>query len=117
MLDNAIKYSPKGSIINLTLSSQEEEVIFQIQDCGIGISAIDIDRVFEPFYRGKNVGVIQGTGLGLAVVKNLVELHFGEISLVTEVEVGSTITIRIPLRESWSAHEFTPPIITKLLIP
>ncbi|MHC5732355.1 MAG: sensor histidine kinase, partial [Nostoc sp.] len=98
--DNAIKYSPKGSIVNLTLSCQQEEVIFQIQDRGIGISGIDIGRVFEPFYRGKNVGDIQGTGLGLAVVKNLVELHFGEISLATEVGLGSTFTIRIPLGES-----------------
>lgn len=112
LLDNAIKYSPKGSIVNLTLSFQEEEVIFQIQDRGIGISPIDIHQVFEPFYRGNNVGDIEGTGLGLAVVKNLVELHLGKISLAAEVDIGSTFTIRIPLRESLPAQKYTPAIIT-----
>ncbi len=103
LLDNAIKYSPKSSIVNLTLSCQEEKVIFEIQDCGIGISAIDLHRLFEPFYRGNNVGEIQGTGLGLAVVKNLVELHCGEISVASEVGIGTTFTISIPLRQSLPA--------------
>ncbi len=94
LLDNAIKYSPKGSLVNLRLFSQEDEVILQIQDHGIGISAIDIHQIFEPFHRGNNVSDIQGTGLGLAVVKNLVKLHRGEITVASEVGVGSTFTIR-----------------------
>lgn len=95
LLDNAIKYSPQSSTVDFTLSDQDEQVIFQIKDQGIGIPAADQQRLFEPFHRGKNVGDIPGTGLGLAVVKKLVDLHCGQISLASEVGVGTTFTITL----------------------
>lgn len=97
LLDNAIKYSPNGSTVDLTLSCQDGEVIFQIKDQGIGIPAVDQQRLFEPFHRGNNVGDIPGTGLGLAVVKKLVDMHLGQISVASEVGVGTTFTITLPL--------------------
>jgi signal transduction histidine kinase len=96
LLDNAIKYSPAGSTVDLELSCQDEKVIFQIKDAGKGISAADHCRLFEPFHRGSNVGDVPGTGLGLAVVKKLVELHCGQIAVASVVGVGTTFTVTLP---------------------
>lgn len=97
LLDNAIKYSPTESQIDLELACREGNAIFQIKDAGIGIPAADRQRLFEPFYRGSNVGNAPGTGLGLAVVKKLVDLHDGQIAVVSEVGKGTVFTITLPL--------------------
>ena len=96
LLSNAVKYSPPGSIVKLELSCLDGNVIFQIKDVGIGISAADRQRLFEPFYRGSNVGDIPGTGLGLAVVEKLVDIHGGQITIESEVGVGTTFKIMLP---------------------
>lgn len=95
LLSNAIKYSPPGTPIHFSLSCEPEAVIFQIRDEGIGISPESLSDLYEPFYRADNVGSIVGTGLGLAVVKKCLELHRGEISVESEVGVGTTFTVRI----------------------
>lgn len=97
LLSNAIKYSPKGGHISLTLSCQDEQLCFQVQDPGIGISANDQKFLFEPFFRGKNVGNITGTGLGLTIVKRSVELQGGQIAVESEVGRGTTFTVQLPL--------------------
>jgi signal transduction histidine kinase len=97
LLSNAIKYSPQGCTVNFELTAHNGEAIFQIQDQGIGISLEDQQRLFESFYRGKNVGKIPGTGLGLTIVKNAVDLHGGQITVSSEVGVGTTFRVRIPL--------------------
>ncbi|HEY9600565.1 MAG TPA: ATP-binding protein [Allocoleopsis sp.] len=97
LLSNAIKYSPKGGHISLTLSCQDGQLCFQVQDPGIGISADDQKRLFEPFFRGKNVGQITGTGLGLTIVKRSVELQGGQITVESEVGRGTTFTVQLPL--------------------
>lgn len=112
LLENAIKYSPPSRTVNLTLSCQDGEVIFQIKDRGIGIPKADQQRLFEPFHRGKNVGDIQGNGLGLAVVKKLVDLHLGQISVTSEVGVGTTFTITLPLGKPLEAGGYTPLILS-----
>lgn len=96
VLDNAIKYSPIGSTIHLELCRRHGEVIFQIKDVGIGIPAVDRQLMFEPFHRGSNVGDVPGTGLGLAIVKKLVAIHNGQISVMSEVGVGTTFTFVLP---------------------
>lgn len=96
LLENAIKYSPTGSTVNLELCCRKGEVIFQIKDRGIGILATDLQRLFEPFNRGRNVGDIPGSGLGLAVVKKLVEMHGGQITVTSEVGIGTTFTVVLP---------------------
>lgn len=96
LLENAIKYSPKGSGVELNLSYQNEKVIFQIKDSGIGIPAADRKRLFEPFYRGSNVDNIPGTGLGLSIVKTLVDLQGGEIAVESQVNEGTTFTVTLP---------------------
>ena len=103
LLSNAVKYSIQGGKIHLDLTCNSQEAIFQIQDQGIGIPLEDQTHLFELFYRGKNVANISGTGLGLSVVKKCLDLQGGKISLNSEVGVGTTVTVAIPLASaSWS---------------
>lgn len=97
LLSNAIKYSFPGGTIHFELIYQTGEVIFHIQDHGIGIPQADQAQLFEAFHRASNVGTIFGTGLGLAIVKNSVDLHGGTIIVASEVGVGTTFTVMIPL--------------------
>jgi signal transduction histidine kinase len=97
LLSNAIKYSPKGEIVTFELSCQDKVAIFRIQDRGIGISLEDQEQLFEPFYRAANVGTIKGTGLGLSIVKKCVDLHNSHIFVESEVGVGTTFTVTLPL--------------------
>jgi PAS domain S-box-containing protein len=97
LLSNAVKYSPQDSTVTFELSCQDEEAIFKIKDEGIGIPLEDQQRLFESFHRGNNVGKIPGTGLGLTIVKNAVDLHKGQISVESEVGVGTTFIVKIPL--------------------
>jgi len=97
LLSNAIKYSPQGGKITLTLSCEENQVVFQVQDQGIGIPEADQSKLFESFSRAGNVGTIAGTGLGLSIVKKCVDLHKGEITVKSEIGVGTTFTVKLPL--------------------
>lgn len=97
LLSNAIKYSPENSKIIFSLRCENGEAILQIQDAGIGIPSGDLDHLFETFHRATNVGTIQGTGLGLAIVKRSVELHGGKIAVRSELDVGTTFTVTLPL--------------------
>lgn len=97
LLSNAIKYSPEGSTVDLEIAYEDEQAIFYIKDAGIGIPPEDLQRLYESFHRARNVGTIQGTGLGLAIVKRSVDLHGGQIDAKSEVGVGTTFTVRLPL--------------------
>lgn len=97
LLSNAIKYSPKGGTVQFELACTDSLATFCIQDSGIGIPQEDINKLFESFHRASNVGTIRGTGLGLAIVKRCVDLHGGEITVESEVGVGSTFTVTLPL--------------------
>lgn len=90
---NAIKYSPQGGTINIDLRLDNEKIILEISDQGIGIHPEDQKQLFEPFFRGKNVRNIAGTGLGLAVTKKCVDLHGGSISLKSDLGKGTIITV------------------------
>ena len=103
LLDNAIKYSPSQMTIDLKLYCKNEKLIFQVKDMGIGISVADQQRIFEPFYRGSNIDHIPGTGLGLSILKTLVDLHHGQVSVESQICVGTTFTVMLPLMKS----EFT----------
>jgi len=99
LLSNAIKYSPQGGIVNFELIWQQGEVIFRIQDQGIGIPVADQAQLFNSFHRASNVGTLSGTGLGLAIVKRSVDLHGGKIAVNSEVGVGTTFTVSLPLHK------------------
>ncbi|MBD0344882.1 MAG: response regulator [Coleofasciculus sp. Co-bin14] len=96
LLSNAFKYSPNGGTVSLQLNCEQTRVIFQITDEGIGIPDEDKQKLFEAFSRASNVSTIQGTGLGLSIVKKCVDLHGGQISLKSEVGVGTTFTVNLP---------------------
>lgn len=100
LLSNAIKYSSLGGTVRFQLIGQEKTVVFQIQDEGIGIPKEDQQRLFHPFHRASNVGKIPGTGLGLAIVKKCVETLGGEISVHSEVGVGTTFAVTLPKKNS-----------------
>ncbi|NES20591.1 MAG: PAS domain-containing protein [Symploca sp. SIO3E6] len=96
LLSNAIKYSPTSSTIKLEVAFEEENLIFQIQDHGIGIPSENLPHLFESFHRGDNVGNIPGTGLGLAIVKKSVDLHGGQITVNSKTGAGTTFIVKIP---------------------
>ncbi|NEO86209.1 MAG: CBS domain-containing protein [Spirulina sp. SIO3F2] len=97
LLDNALKYSAVESPINWDLTYQPTTVSLQIRDRGIGIPPNDQAHLFESFHRSENVGTIQGTGLGLAIVKNCVDLHQGQITVDSTEQIGTTMTVELPL--------------------
>jgi signal transduction histidine kinase len=99
LLSNAIKYSLPGGVVRFELIGQEKTVIFRIQDWGIGIPKEDQKRLFQPFRRAENVGNIPGTGLGLAIAKKCVDAHGGDIVVNSQVGIGTTFTVTLPLLE------------------
>ncbi len=99
LLTNAVKYSPQGREVNFDLRCDRELAVFSIQDRGIGISIEDQQKLFESFHRGRNVSNIPGTGLGLAIVKKSVDLHGGTIAVHSQLEVGTTFTVTLPLNK------------------
>lgn len=99
LLSNAIKYSPVDATIQftLTINSEARTATFQIQDQGIGIPEADQPQLFESFFRASNANSIQGTGLGLAIVKRCVDAHHGHILISSQVGVGTTVDVILPL--------------------
>jgi PAS domain S-box-containing protein len=98
LLSNAINYSPQGGTVLLALEFRSGSVMLRVQDEGIGIPVEDQDQLFEPFYRGRNVRAISGTGLGLVVVKKGVELHQGTIEIRSTVGAGTVCEIVLPAK-------------------
>lgn len=97
LIANAIRYSPAGSEILILLDSQDEHYILTVQDQGIGIPKADQPHLFNTFQRGSNVGKVPGTGLGLTIVKRAVELHGGSVSIESQLGVGTTVIVAIPM--------------------
>ena len=99
LLSNAVRYSAAGQAVTVRLEAEAERVRLIVQDRGIGIPPGDLDRIFEPFERGSNVGNIKGTGLGLNIVKRMTEALGGTIAVVSSGSDGSRFILtfsRIP---------------------
>lgn len=96
LVNNAIKFSPEGSKIRVELLCEAEYVVIKVSDNGIGIPEDYLKLPFERFHRGSNVKAIPGTGLGLSIVKRYTELHDGDISIDSQLNAGTTVTIKIP---------------------
>ena len=109
---NAVKYTPDGGHIKLMLTQKDTEFVFKIIDDGIGMSADLLAHVFEPFVRAGNTDSIQGTGLGMAITYNLVNMMGGTISAESKLKAGSTFTISLPLqiisKEEYSSFKEAP---------
>ncbi len=100
LMSNAIKYSPKGGVIELHVAHDGRKAKFEIKDEGIGIPEEELERLFEPFHRCSNVSGIKGTGLGLGIVKRFVDIHGGTININSEEGKGTTVTVEIPTEKS-----------------
>jgi signal transduction histidine kinase len=96
VLSNAIKYSPDGGVIAVDAALAADEVVVAIADHGIGIPATDLDRLFERYHRGSNVSGIVGTGVGLYLVKMVVDMHGGAVAVASKEGDGARFTIRLP---------------------
>ncbi len=100
IISNAIKYSKDGDTVELVVNVFDNEIEFVVRDFGIGIHEDDQRRIFEPFFRGKNVGASSGTGLGLAIARNTINSHGGSISFESKPGAGTAFFVRIPFFES-----------------
>lgn len=98
LLSNAYRYTPSGGEIKMFIQPTDKAVLITVADNGIGIAPQDLERVFEPFYRTNQelVSKQPGTGLGLQIVKSLVEMHGGKTWLESELDKGSTFTFTLP---------------------
>jgi two-component system phosphate regulon sensor histidine kinase PhoR len=98
LVSNAVKYTPAGGTVVLTVTDAGDEVVLAVSDTGIGISAEDRERLFTRFFRSADAHdlAIQGIGLGLAICKSIVDAHDGSIELDSEVGRGSTFRVRLP---------------------
>jgi PAS domain S-box-containing protein len=103
LVSNAIKFSPEGGRVTLVVRDEERDetrwVALEVRDEGVGIPVEDVPRIFERFYRGSNVeGAIEGTGLGLAGARHIVEQHGGRLLVESEQGAGSVFTLLLPVQ-------------------
>ena len=99
LIGNAIKYTPAGGKVNVEVDIEGEQLTVNVEDSGIGIDDEDAARVFEKFYRAKDKRVtkITGSGLGLALARQVIQLHGGDITVESRLDKGSTFTLSLPV--------------------
>ena len=97
LVSNAVKYSHPGGTVRVVLRREGDEAVLSVQDDGIGIPVSDQEHLFERFFRAGNTGDIHGTGLGLALVRQVVERHQGSIDLSSEVGEGTRVRLTLPV--------------------
>ncbi|ALG72506.1 histidine kinase [Azospirillum thiophilum] len=96
LLENAVKYSPKGGAVRLELSVGDGQVTIQVADEGIGVNAADAARLFDKYFRASNAAGTTGAGLGLHLARSIVDTHGGGIAVTSEPGRGSAFTVRLP---------------------
>ena len=104
MLGNAVKYSAQRKAIRLAVNQRGAEVVIEVADRGIGLPAGEEERVFEQFHRGVNAASTAGTGLGLSLVKNVVEAHGGRVEAANRPGGGSVFRLYFPVHTEDQAH-------------
>ena len=110
LLSNAIKFTAEGGDVVITAEQHLNEVVITVRDTGIGIAADQIDRLGRPFVQIENqmTKSYSGTGLGLAISRRLIDLHGGELSIASEVDVGTTVKITLPISPPALGHDKSP---------
>jgi len=100
LLSNAVKFTPEGGRVRLSTLRVPEGLAIEVSDTGIGIAAADIPKALTPFGQvdSKISRKHEGTGLGLPLVKHLAELHGGSLSLTSELNVGTIVTVLLPAK-------------------
>lgn len=97
LLSNAVKYSPKTPDIHVSVQQEGVDIVIQVTDKGVGIPEAEMPRIFAKYFRASTSGGIPGSGLGLSLVKQFIELHKGTIGLESQVGVGTIVTVRLPV--------------------
>jgi len=110
LLSNALKYTPKGGKVEVGLITYLNKrgtgvMEISIKDNGIGISEEDLEKIFEPYYRGKNISTEEGKGIGLSFVKEVIDLHGGRILVQSEPKKGSLFSILLPIKKDFTMRE------------
>lgn len=107
LISNAIKYTPDGGQVSVGIKSDSQSLIIKISDTGVGISSEELDGVFDRFYRAESGREESGTGIGLALVKKLVSMHYGTITVKSKPETGAIFIVTLPLnRNRYSEDDF-----------
>ncbi len=97
LLSNAVKYSPGEKDVEITAYTEDDCVVVSVRDHGLGLDDDDLGNLFERFFRAKNTAGIAGTGIGLNLVRSLVEMHDGSVDVESEKGKGSTFSVRLPI--------------------
>lgn len=97
LIDNALKYAPRNTPIEIRVHRQSNQIQVQVMDRGVGIPSQDLPRVFDKFYRVQRPDMVSGTGMGLAICKGIVEAHGGTITAENRIDGGALITFTLPL--------------------
>jgi len=96
LLSNAVKYSPNGKDIDLHINRKKSSLVISVKDRGIGIPEDQHEQMFGRFFRADNAANIQGTGIGLTIVKRYLDIMNGSINFESQLDVGTTFTVKIP---------------------
>ena len=107
LLSNAVKFTPRGGTVTVLTAAFGDEIRLSVRDSGIGISAEDIARLAQPFEQieSQHAKTQQGTGLGLALTKSLIEMHGGRIDFQSEPGHGTTVSVYLPVRQAGEGDE------------
>ena len=99
LVSNALKYTPAGGTVTVTVDASDGELVTDVTDTGIGISADDASRVFEKYFRARDrrIAGVPGSGLGLAIAREIIRLHGGDITVQSEMDKGSTFRLVLPI--------------------
>jgi len=100
LISNAIKFTPRGGVVRLIARASDRHIIVRVSDTGVGIAREDLPRLFREFEQLPQPGGArpEGTGLGLALTRRLVELHGGKVAVESELGKGSTFSVHLPLK-------------------
>jgi signal transduction histidine kinase len=100
IVGNAVKYSAGGAVVAVSAAVRGADVEIQVADCGLGIDARDLPHIFKPFYRGRRAmdAQVRGSGVGLSVVRHVIDAHRGRIQVDSRAGEGTTVTIALPVR-------------------
>ena len=100
ILDNAVKYSPEGRIVEVSTETDEKQINISIKDQGVGMTNEEIEQIFHRFYRAQSMSAVtQGLGLGMCIVKRIVEDHGGKIYVTSRPGEGTTIKCTLPINK------------------
>jgi signal transduction histidine kinase len=97
LLSNAVKFTPDGGTVTATIARRGTVERLEVADTGVGIPADELDKLFDRFYRASTASAVAGTGLGLSIAKAIAEAHGGSISVASEIGVGTTFTVDLPV--------------------